>query len=104
MSLSCAPIEKRLKLYAVRFRWAWEELVYSAKYMEWNAAMSSGQVRDRWEELIFEEKRREAAKLCETVQGMYKYLTRIYGGPEQVVQVIGALLAMQEGRRKTLTR
>ena len=91
---------EELKLIAVRDRWAFEELVYSEKMVEWNWC-STKTVESRTEDL-FECYEQQVIETIKTVQGMFSYLKACYGDAEAVLRELRALLARQKDRRKTL--
>lgn len=93
-------IEERLKYIATHYRWAYEDLVYSEKMIDWNRCCA--QTVESREEDLFDNFEKQAVDLMTTVQGMFSYLQVCYGSSGAVLMELRALTAMQKERRKTL--
>lgn len=57
---------------------------------------------DSMEELLYEQKLKEAVVLCTTVGTMFKYLQSVYGSTLAVVSVLHDCIYLQRERRKSL--
>ena len=95
-------VEQQLKAIAVNHRWAYEELVYDQKMIEWNWHTSCRVLNGNQEEQLFQLKKTEALDLFQSLNLMYKYLLRRDKTAERVLRSLMTLVVNQRTRRKTL--
>jgi hypothetical protein len=90
---------EELKAIAARHRWAFDELVYSEKMIEWNQCCA--RTADFYEEDLFLNYEAQAVNLMQSVNAMFLYLRGCYGSGDAVLEALRALLLKQTERRKT---